>query len=74
MVHGAAKKIFFKKADLQGSSYLSIEAQKMALCLAQLLPPGWKVEVKEKVTQSCPTLCNPTDYTAHGILQARTLG
>ena len=23
-----------------------------------------------KVTQSCPTLCNPMDYTVHGILQA----
>ena len=26
-----------------------------------------------KVVQSCPTLCNPIDYTAHGIVQARTL-
>ena len=26
-----------------------------------------------KVTQSCPTLCDPMDYTAHGILQARIL-
>ena len=26
-----------------------------------------------KVTQSCPTLCNPMDYTIHGILQAGTL-
>ena len=26
-----------------------------------------------KVTQSCPTLCNPTDCTVHGILQARIL-
>ena len=26
-----------------------------------------------KVTQSCPTLCDPMDYTVHGILQARTL-
>ena len=26
-----------------------------------------------KVTQSCLTLCNPMDYTAHGILQARIL-
>ena len=26
-----------------------------------------------KVTQACPTLCNPTDYTAHGILQATML-
>ena len=26
-----------------------------------------------KVTQLCPTLCIPTDYTVHGILQARIL-
>ena len=26
-----------------------------------------------KVTQSCPTLCYPMDYTIHGILQARIL-
>ena len=26
-----------------------------------------------KVTQSCPTLCYPMDYTVHGILQARIL-
>ena len=26
--------------------------------------------VKVKVAQSCPTLRNPMDYTAHGILQA----
>ena len=26
-----------------------------------------------KVTQSCPTLCNPMDYTVRGILQARIL-
>ena len=29
--------------------------------------------VKVKVIQSCPTLCDPMDYTVHGILQARTL-
>ena len=28
---------------------------------------------KLKVAQSCPTLCNPMEYTAHGILQARIL-
>ena len=28
--------------------------------------------VKVKVAQ-CPTLCDPMDYTAHGILQARIL-
>ena len=26
-----------------------------------------------KVARSCPSLCNPMDYTVHGILQARIL-
>ena len=30
-------------------------------------------QVKVKFAQSCLTLCNPMDYTAHGILQARIL-
>ena len=30
-------------------------------------------KVKMKVAWSCPTLCNPMDYTIHGILQARIL-
>ena len=30
-------------------------------------------DVKVKVTQSCQTLCDPMDYTIHGILQARIL-
>ena len=29
--------------------------------------------VKVKVTQLCLTLCEPMDYTVHGILQARIL-
>ena len=29
--------------------------------------------VKVKVAQSCPTLCDPMDYTVHGILQAKIL-
>ena len=32
----------------------------------------WKMKVK--VTQLCPTLCDPVDYTVHGILQTRILG
>ena len=38
------------------------------------MPQGLKEKVK--VSQSCPTLCNPMDYTIHGILhefQARIL-
>ena len=28
-------------------------------------------EIKVKVAQSCPILCDPMDYTVHGIFQAR---
>ena len=31
-------------------------------------------KVKVKVAQSSPTLCDPLDYTVHGILQARMMG
>ena len=31
------------------------------------------LEMKVKVAQSHPTLCDPMDYTVHGILQARIL-
>ena len=33
-------------------------------------PPG---KNKVKVAQLCPAVCNPRDYTVHGILQARVL-
>ena len=36
-------------------------------------PLNSKLKVKVKVTQLCPTLCDPMDYTVHGILQARIL-
>ena len=29
--------------------------------------------MRVKITQLCPTLCDPMDYTVHGILQARIL-
>ena len=44
-------------------------------CAPQLLglcSRAW-VKVKVKVTQLCPTLCDPIDYTVHGILQAKIL-
>ena len=31
------------------------------------------IELCVKVTHSCLTVCNPMDYTVHGILQARIL-
>ena len=47
-------------------------------CSWPLTAHGWKHQidsgkVKVKVIQSCPVLCNPMDYTVHGILQARIL-
>ena len=50
----------------------------------QILSHPWKCEIrittleyfvalKVKVTQPCLTLCDPMDYTVHGILQARIL-
>ena len=30
--------------------------------------------IKVKVTQSCPTLCNPTDYTVHSVLLGQNTG
>ena len=38
--------------------------------LQRILLKGGKV----KVTQSCPTLCDPMDYTVHGIHQAQNTG
>ena len=32
-----------------------------------------KQHMKVKVAQLCPTLCDPMDYTVHGILQVRIL-
>ena len=33
----------------------------------------WPAERKVKVYQLCPIICDPMDYTVHGILQARIL-
>ena len=74
----------------QGDSGLSESLHQMgslAFTREQCVCPPWEAEVNmhlyllwtgsvvvEKVTQSCPTICNPMDYTVHGILQARILG
>ena len=42
---------------------------------ADALPskPLRKPQMKVKAAHSCPTLCDPMDYTVHGVLQARIL-
>ena len=37
------------------------------------LRPYAKIDSEVKVTHSCPTFCNPMDYTVREILQARML-
>ena len=41
--------------------------------LGEKFTPSNMRSVKVKVAESSPTLCNPMDYTVHGILQARRL-
>ena len=55
--------------------HVHVSCQSMCLWLdfLQRLDHG-ESEVKVKVAQACPTLCNPMDETVHGILQARILG
>ena len=57
------------QGDLPGSR---LAGQMQPFNCPQVVPaaPG---EMKVKVAQSCLTLCNPMDYTVHGILQARIL-
>ena len=46
-----------------------VEAEDGQLCMFRTNPSGSRV----KVAQLCLTLCDPMDYTVHGILQARIL-
>ena len=49
---------------MSGQHYSLFEGNAMSLLGSYL---------KVKVTQSCPALCDPMDYTVHGILQTRIL-
>ena len=60
--------IFFLVED--GEPLFSQQKQDVELTVAQIMS---SLLQQMKVTQSCPTLCNPKDYTVHGILQARIL-
>ena len=49
---------------------LNVVMYKSAKNIASVLMIKWN---EVKVTQSCPILCDPMDYTVHGILHARIL-
>ena len=52
--------------------HLKLELSSGAL-LKFLIQDSFQLLSEVKVTQACLTLCNPMDYTVHGILQARIL-
>ena len=56
------------------NNYIHISITTQAIKIGFPLTIGFSMaKVKEKFAQLCPTLCNPMDYTAHEILQARIL-
>ena len=48
-------------------SHATVKERSRSISLVDSQP----LKVKVKVTQSCPILCDPMDYTVHEILQAR---
>ena len=60
-VQGSAIRV--RRGTLWGRGLLSVVGRPGLCAVVQ----------KVKVAQSCPTLCDPMDYTVHGILQARVL-
>ena len=55
-------------------SYIFLEEEKAFLCTLHTVGQAHdSSKVKVKVAQLCSTLCDPIDYTVHGILQAKIL-
>ena len=59
--------------DSQESSHMELNTHLWIPEMLDSTVSSRKPKVKVKVAQSCPTLCDPTDYTVHGILQATIL-
>ena len=64
----------FRGSSNPGIKPASLVTPVLAGMLFTSLPPGKSVvQVKVSVTQLCPSLCDPMDYTGHRILQAKIL-
>ena len=63
----------FMDCSLPGSSVHGIFQARVLEWVASAFSPlaAHKCYDQVKVTQSCPTLWDPMDYTVHGLLQAR---
>ena len=64
----------WKATEIQGALFLITSEMLVFIISLCLFPKLLKWKVKVKVAHLCLTLCNPMDYTVHGILQARILG
>ena len=56
-------------ADLGGRAQVEVNMRRILI----LYHCQIRLKLKVKVARSCLTLCNPIDYTIHGILLARRL-
>ena len=52
---------------------MSLVSRALAGRFYTTVPPGKPYLSQVEVAQSCLTLCDPMDYTVHGVLQARIL-
>ena len=66
--NGSHDRFCFLGSKITANGYCSHEIKRCLLLGRKVIT---NIEVKWKVIESCLTLCNPMDYTAHGILQAR---
>ena len=71
---------FWAKLEKPGQSSLQTRTQRKSSLVYRAAPPkltlskeSHEVMWSVKVAQSCLTLCEPMDYTVHGILQAKIL-
>ena len=56
------------------SLFIGVFSHQDAVFVSGASENSWQfLNLKVKVAQSCLTLCDPTDYIIHGILQARVL-
>ena len=78
--HGFLKMVKFLRGHVEFRKWVFQWVKQKLHCISRLLWPSLRNQmvsllsqsvVKVKVSQSCPTLCNPMDYKVHGILQAR---
>ena len=67
----AQRKKGLAQESVRGRQELCAAESRLLETFGEATGAGGRGEVK--VTQSCPTLCDPMDYTVRGILQARIL-